>query len=104
MTAIKAMFETLRVLAPEKAQSTLPSMVTLSKIFGNDHAAFQNLNIELHMQLDSFLENVDDLHKGRIQYLLKKIYDSTAPEVYAEALLEHVQFLKQKKIRGGNMG
>ena len=96
MTAVNAMFETLKAIAPERAQSTLSSMVALSKTFGNDHAAFQYLNIELHMQLDSLLETVDDLHKGRIQYLLKKIYHSTAPEVYAEALLEHVTFLQRR--------
>lgn len=102
MTAVRAMYETLKVLAPERAQETLKSMVTLSKVFGNDFAAFQDLNVDLHLHLDVFLENVVDLHKERIQYLLKKIYDSTAPEVYAEALLEHVQFLKKSK--GGNNG
>lgn len=84
MTAVKAMYETLRVLAPERALRAC------------------DIKNELSSQLEAFLENVDDLHKQRIQYLLKKIYDSTAPEVYAEALLEHVQFLK--KFKGGNNG
>lgn len=102
MTVSKAMYETLRVVAPEGAQKTLKSIVTLSKVLGNDHAAFQDLSIDLHLYLAEFLKNVDDLHKERIQYLLKKIYDSNVPEVYAEALLEHVQFLK--KFKGGNNG
>ena len=79
---MKNFFYLLKVIAPERAQGAL------------------DIKTELESALESFLKEANDLHKGRIQYLLNKVYTSSSPEVYAEALLEHVQFLK----KGGNYG
>lgn len=94
MRTTQILNETLATIAPERAQGAL------------------DLKTELSSALETFLENVDDLHKGRIQYLLSKIYDSTSSEVYAESLLEHVTFLQKFRKaygekngkKGGNCG
>lgn len=79
MTAVKAMFETLRVIAPERAQGAF------------------DVYAELGSALEVFLKELDFLHKGRIQYLFKKIQESSTPDVYAMTLYEHVSFLQLKK-------
>ena len=79
MRTTQILNETLAIIAPERAQGAF------------------DVYAELGSALEVFLEKFDILHKGRIQYLFKKIQESSTPDVYAMTLYEHVSFLQLKK-------
>lgn len=82
---------------------TKAAILKVLQFLGDERIAEQQLTFEYvnccvaNMLKEYVSDEQYSLHYARMSYLCSQMFASTSPEVYSDALLEHLGYLKQLK-------